>query len=244
MLKNLNNLPLRTKAIAFAIALGTIPVVLVGITNYFSSIQKSRQAATQSQEDLTAALADKMARFMFERSGDVQVLSNLPILSNPEKTKEIPLQQKQSILNNFMRIYATYDSIAVADITGKTILQTTGETVNGLGGQDYFKKALATKQAVISPPTKSSTNGKYYIFLAAPIVNVNTNTITGVVRTRVPVDNLDPIAKASTALSANNQSSDYYLIDADGKFFAAGAKNHVGRYAKKDFASFAGLQAK
>ena len=56
MLKNLNNLPLRTKAIAFAIALGTIPVVLVGITNYVSSVQRSRQAATQAQENLTAAI--------------------------------------------------------------------------------------------------------------------------------------------------------------------------------------------
>ncbi len=244
MLKNLNNLPLRTKAIGFAIALGTIPVLLVGITNYASSVQQSREAATQAQENLTAATADKVARFMFERNGDIQVLANLPILANPEKTAGITLQQKQGVLDKYMKIYTVYDSIAVADTTGKTILQTTGEAITGLGERDYFKAAIATGKSVIAPPRKSKLNGKYYVFIAAPIVNVNTNKITGVVRTRIPVDNLDPIAASTATLSENNQAatSEYHLIDAEGKFFAAEEKNQIGRDAKKDFKSFAKLQ--
>ncbi len=245
MLRNLNNLPLRTKAIAFAIALGTTPVLVIGITNYTSSVQKSRQAATQAQENLAAAIADKVGLFMFERYGDIQALANLSILANPEKTAEITPQQKQAVLDKYMKIYGSYDSIAVADITGKPILQTTGEAVSGLGEQDYFKAALQTKQSVIAPPRKSKLNGKYYVFLAAPIVNVNTNKIIGVVRTRIPVDILDPIAQASTStLSGSNRAttSEYHLIDANGKFFAAAEKNQIGRDAKKDFASFAQLQ--
>ncbi|MBW4665389.1 MAG: methyl-accepting chemotaxis protein [Chroococcus sp. CMT-3BRIN-NPC107] len=245
MLKTLNNLPLRIKAITFAIALGTIPVLLVGTTNYVSSIQKSRQDATHAQENLTTATADKVARFMFERNGDIQVLANLPILANPEKTAGVTPQQKQAVLDKYMKIYGAYDSIAVADVTGKTILQTTGEVISGLGERDYFKAALATKKSVIAPPRKSKLNGKYYVFIAAPIVNVNTNKITGVVRTRIPVDNLDPIAKASTATLTGNKraaASEYHLIDAEGKFFAAEEKNQIGRDAKKDFASFATLQ--
>ena len=65
------------------------------------------------------------------------------------------------------------------------------------------------------------------------------------VQTRIPVDNLDLIVKGTTATSlANNQTaaSEYHLIDADGKFFAAEEKNQIGRDAKKDFASFATLQ--
>lgn len=244
MLQKLNDLPLRTKAIALAIALGTIPVLLVGITNYVSSVQKSRQAATQSQENLTAAVADKVARFMFERNGDIQVLANLSILANPEKTAGITPQQKQAVLDKYMKIYATYDSIAVANVTGKTILQITGEAITGLGEQDYFKAALQTKQSVIASPRKSESNGKYYVFIAAPIVNTNTNQITGVVRSRIPVDNLDPIAQVNTStLSKNTQVVvESHLVDADGKFFAAQEKQQIGREAKKDFASFARLQ--
>jgi Methyl-accepting chemotaxis protein (MCP) signalling domain/Cache domain len=244
MLKNLNNLPLRTKAIAFAIALGTIPVVLVGITNYVSTVQRSREAATQSQENLTGAIADKVAWFMFERYGDIQVLANLSILANPEKTAGVTPQQKQAVLDKYMKIYGVYDSIAVADITGKTILQTTGEAISGLGERDYFKEALETKQSVIAPPRKSKLNGKYYVFLAAPIVNVNTNKITGVVRTRIPVDNLDPIVKARAfSVSGKNQAVvEYHLVDAKGQFFAAAEKNQIGRDAKKDFKEFATLQ--
>ncbi|WP_009632239.1 methyl-accepting chemotaxis protein [Synechocystis sp. PCC 7509] len=244
MLRNLNNLPLRTKAIALAIALGTIPVLLVGTTNYISSIQKSRQAAEQAQENLTTALADKVGQFMFERHGDIQVLANLPILSNPEKTSGITPQQKQAVLDKYMKLYAVYDSIAVADLTGKTILQTSGEAISGLGEQDYFKAALETKQSVIAPPTKSKLNGKYYVFLASPIVNANTNKITGVVRTRIPVDNLDPIVKVSnsTVDGSSQTAAEYHLTDANGKFFAAAEKDQIGRDAKKDFASFAQLQ--
>ena len=244
MLKNLNSLPLRTKAIAFAIALGTIPVVLVGITNYVSSVQRSRQAATQAQENLTAAIANKVGLLMSERNRDIQVLASLPILANPEKTAGITPLQKQVVLDKYMKIYGVYDSIAVADISGKTILQTTGEAISGLKEQEYFKAALETKQSVIAPPRKSKLNGKYYVFIAAPIVNVNTNKITGVVRTRIPVDNLDPIVKASAFTSSENKqaAAEYHLVDAEGKFFAAEEKNQIGRDAKKDFKKFATLQ--
>ena len=139
MLKNLNNLPLRTKAIAFAIALGTIPVVLVGITNYVSSVQRSRQAATQAQENLTVAMADKVGRFMLERSGDIQIIANSSILANPEKSLGITLQQQQALLDRYVKLYGVYDSIAVGDTTGKTILQSTGQAVTGLG-EPYSSK--------------------------------------------------------------------------------------------------------
>ncbi|KJH71368.1 methyl-accepting chemotaxis protein [Aliterella atlantica] len=247
MLKDLNNLPLRTKAIAFAIALGTVPVLLIGITNYISSVQQSRQALADAKESLAATLGDKVGRFMFERYGDVQVLANLSILANPEKTSGITPQQKQATLDRYMNIYGVYDSIAVADVSGRTILQTTGEAISGLGEQDYFKAALQTKQAVISPPNKSPSNGKYYVFIASPIVNVNTNRVTGVVRTRIPVENLDAIARidASTLSESSKAAAaaEYHLIGPDGKFFVATEKEQIGRDAKSDFSKFAQIQA-
>lgn len=247
MLKNLNELPLRTKAIAFAIALGTIPVLLIGVTNYISTVQQSRQAATDAQENLTADIGDKLGRFMFERYGDIQVLANLSILANPEKTASITPQQKQAVLNNYMKIYGVYDSIAVADLSGKTILQTTGEAINALGAQDYFQQVMQTKQPVVTQPQKSQIDGKYYVFLAAPVVNVNTNRVTGVVRTRIPVNNLDAIAHIdASALSESSKAAadaEYHLIGPDGKFFAAAEKNQIGRDAKSDFSSFAQMQA-
>lgn len=247
MLKNLNNLPLRTKAIAFAIALGTVPVLLIGITNYFSSVQQSRKEAISAQENLAADVGNKVGRFMFERYGDIQVLANLPILANPEKTAGITPQQKQAALDKYAKIYAVYDSIAVADVSGRTILQTTGETISNLGEQDYFKAALKTKQVVIAPPTKSPADGKYYVLLAAPIVNVNTNKITGVVRSRIPANNLEQLLQVDESTLSDSSklaaSAEYHLIGSDGKFFAAQEKQQIGRDAKSDFASFAQMQA-
>ncbi|MDZ4872723.1 MAG: hypothetical protein CLLPBCKN_002119 [Chroococcidiopsis cubana SAG 39.79] len=54
---------LTTKAIAFSIALGTLPAMAIGVSNYISASNNYRQNAIQSQESLTFSLADKVGRF-------------------------------------------------------------------------------------------------------------------------------------------------------------------------------------
>lgn len=238
---------LTAKAIAFSIVLGTLPALAIGVSNYISASNNYRQNAINSQESLTFSLADKIGRFMFERSGDIRVVSRLPILNNPEGTKGITQQQRQNVLDGFLKIYGVYDSIAVMDLSGKVILRTTGETSTNLADRDYFKEVMRTKQPVIIEPRKSST-GEVAVFLAAPIINVNTGKMTGVVRTRMPIKSLDGILneKISNAVQQGQQAGsnkEYHLVNAEGNFFAAKEAEQVGRDAKADLASFAKMQA-
>jgi len=239
---------LTTKAIAFSIALGTLPAMAIGLSNYISASNNYRQNAIESQELLTFSLADKIGRFMFERTGDIRVISRLPILNNPEGTKEITQQQRQNVLDGFLKIYGIYDSIAVMDLSGKVILRTTGETSTNLADRDYFKEVMRTKQSVIVQPRKASI-GEVAVHLAAPIVNVNTGKMIGVVRARMPVKSLDSILNekisnaAQQAQQAGANRKEYHLISSDDKFFVAKEAEQVGHDAKEDIASFAKMQA-
>ena len=238
---------LRTKVTLGAIAFGIIPLLAVGVVDYATSSRNLRQNATDGQESIAISLGDQVGNFMFERYGDVQVLANLPILANPKVRAVTTSQEKQKVLDRFAKIYGVYDSIAVGDLAGNTILQSSGEPVTGLGERDYFKEVIKTKRPVITPPRKSALTGKYSIFLAAPIVDTNTGNVIGMVRTRVPVENLDKIVQAEEARLAEGIKSaafeEYHVIGPDGKFFVAKEKEQIGRDAREDFPPFAGMEA-
>ena len=247
-------LSLKTKATALAIALSTLPVIVIGAGNYYFSSQDVKQDAISAQENLAVSLADRVGSFMFERYGDIQVFSNLPILRNPKVRAVTTLQEKQAVLDRFLELYSsTYDSIAVADLAGNTIMQSSGEPVTDIGKQDYFQEVIKTKRPVITPPTKSALTGEYSVFVAAPIVDTTTGKIIGIVRSRLPGKNLDKIIRQTEETNFSEGSEDtttvrsgveFHLIDGDGKLFAASEKNQVlGEDFRSAIPVFAQMQA-
>ena len=241
-------LSLRTKATALALALGVLPVLTIGTTSYLLAGKDIRNEAFQSQEGLAIALGDEIGRFMLERYGDIQVLANLPTLNNPKGTVGVTPQQKQNALDNIIKAYGVYDSIAVADLSGNVVLET-GESVAKVDYRtiDYFQEAVRTKRPVISRVRKSTTSGKYSVFVAAPVFDVNTGKMIGVVRTRIPATVLDEILRAETNRLTEDARSlaatEYHLVDASGRIFAAQEEEEVGVDAVKELSGFAQMQA-
>ncbi len=94
-------LSLGTKATMLAIAIGTVPVLVIGAIAYNFANKSITQQITQAQEQEAISLGDKINRFMFERYGDIQVLSNLPILNNGEVKNVTTVKQKQAVLRSF-----------------------------------------------------------------------------------------------------------------------------------------------
>ena len=90
---------LKNKALAFAIALGTLPVIVCGSINYYLTYNNIKNSEIKSQESRTNSLSNKVNRFLFERYGDIQIISNLAVLSNPKQTAGFTPQAKQKILN-------------------------------------------------------------------------------------------------------------------------------------------------
>ena len=79
-----NTLSFKTKATLLAIGLGTIPIVATGTFNYLQISSTIDQQTIKTQTARSEAIADKLNRFIFERNGDIEVLSALPLFTDPK----------------------------------------------------------------------------------------------------------------------------------------------------------------
>ena len=229
---------LKAKAVALAIALGTLPVLGIGATAYHFANRSITEQVLESRKAKAVALADKVNSFMFDRYGDIQTLASLPVIADPRVNKLIPLQQKQEALDRFLQNSKIYNSIAVADLAGNTVLQSEGEPVTGLGERDYFREVLKTDRPVITNPRKSALTGDWSIFVAAPVKDVITGKTIGVIRSRLPVEYL-----AEKIKNLETGGEQYDVIDAEGKLFIAHNPADVGKEIQLEYPVFTQLRA-
>ncbi|WP_341525455.1 methyl-accepting chemotaxis protein [Nostoc sp. UHCC 0302] len=232
----LNNLSLNTKATVAAIALSTIPVLGIGAIAYSFANKSITQQITQSQEAEAAGLSDQVNRFMLERYADIQVLSNLPFLTNYNIKASTSKQEKQVVLNRILEANKAYDSIAAFDREGNLIVQSTGEALDNHKDRKYFKEALQENIAVISNPETAKNTGLVSIYVATPFKNTVTGQTIGVVRARMPLKSLDEVIKN---YATNGQK--YYLLDASGRVFLTPQKQVLGKEAKLEYPNLAKL---
>ncbi|MBE9093476.1 methyl-accepting chemotaxis protein [Tychonema sp. LEGE 07203] len=247
MIKKSKNWSLRIKAVVFAIALSTIPVILTGAMTYLFATENLTDCVIKYQESRAISTANEVSNLLFERYLDVQNLASLGILNDPRVSKTTSTSQKQALLDKYVKQGEGYDSIAVADLQGNTILQSSGEPITDLGKRDYFQEVIKTNRPTIVQPRKSFINGEYAIFAAAPVVDINTGKTIAVIRTRTPTsyleqsfdENQDKLTKDSEGF----KQEEYLLVDGNGKFFLATQTNDVSRDARLEFSAFPEMQA-
>ncbi len=202
-----NNVSFKTKATVVAIALGVLPIAAVGTLNYLQIRAANEQQTARTQSERATLIADRVGRFMFERNGDVETLSSLPIFADPKVSAVALPQSKNLLLDRFVSSYQVYDSIAAFDVNGNPIAQSQGKPVGNHLDRPYIQAALKGK-TVISSPEISKTTGKYVIHLAAPIKDLASNQIIGVVRTRIPLEKFELAVQGFTS-----KTQDYHLLD-------------------------------
>jgi hypothetical protein len=204
-----NQFSFKTKVRLLTIALGVTPIVAIGALNYFQIRTASEQQTIHAQKLRAQAVADKLNRFLFERYGDIQVLSTLPIFSNPKFSANTSVADKENLLDRYVASYQVYDSIAVFDLQGKRIYQSKSEPLTqNHSDRPYFQAALKTGKAVISDPTFSKYTGKAVVFFAAPIKDSTTGKIIAVIRSRTPIDRLQiPLQDFATKIQ------DFHILD-------------------------------
>jgi methyl-accepting chemotaxis protein PixJ len=229
-----NKLSFKTKATLLAIALGLTPLAVVGTLSYLQISNTIQQQIVKSQTDRATAVADKLNRFAFERNGDIEILASLPIFTNSKVAATTPLAAKATTLNQYVKIYQVYDSIAAFDITGNLIAQSAGESLTKINHlkRQYFQDVLKTGKTVISEPEPSRYTGKMSVFFAAPIKDITTGQIIGVIRSRVPVERLEvPIKDFATKFQ------DYHILDRkSNKVFISSNGNYTNQPETSDMA--------
>jgi twitching motility protein PilJ len=220
----LKGLSLKTKATFLAITIGVLPVAAIGATAYFVANQSITQQIKEVQKTLAEDMDDNMSRFMFERYGDIQAISNLSILKDPKVQAVVTLQEKQAVLTRYAAIYGVYDSIAAFDLNGNVLVQSQGKTISNHFNRAYFQEVLKTKKPVISQPEVSKSTGKVVIHFAAPIINTASGQMIGVVRSRMPIEKLNDVVKVY-----GKDGNEYLISDSFGKIFLSSNPAEVGQ---------------
>ena len=205
---------IRIKTTFLAIAIGTIPALVLGSLAYhFANKSIVREIVAAKQETATE-VADKVAFYMRERYGDIQIMANLSILTNPQLRSQTTTEDKQLALDQFIQAYTIYDSIAAFDLQGNVIAQSTGKPLPNHRDRSYFQAALKTNSSILSQPIVSKSSGISAVYLAAPIKDNPTGKIIGILRARMPVKYLRDVI-----LAGGTEKN--YLLDNQGAIFAA-----------------------
>ncbi|MEP0833603.1 methyl-accepting chemotaxis protein [Microcoleus sp. AS-A8] len=215
---------LRTKAAILAISLGTIPVLLTGVTGYYFAGQSMNRQITSNKVQRAVGVEDKVKRFIRERYGDILVLSTNAIFTNPSVSKNTTLAEKQQQIDFFLESYKVYDSIALFDLKGNVLIQSKGEPLPNHSDREYFQTVLKTNQPVISNPQTSQSSDRYVIQFAAPVKDQVTGKTIAILRMRMPMESLDELIK-----NFNTEGDEYYLIDSSSNLIFIGSEKKKER---------------
>lgn len=218
---------LRTKATAVAIALGTVPVMLTGVTSYYFANQGITEQISSNKISRAVGADDKVLRFMRERYGDIQSMSRRNFLKDAVVSKTLSFADKEEELNLLIKDSRVYDLISVVDLKGNVILKSKSAPLPNQADREYFQAVLKTDQAVITNAIipKVSTNPEVPVInIAAPVKDSATGKTIAIVRARMPVASLDELMK-----NFGTNGDEYYLVDSSNQ------KIFLGSDKKKEF---------
>ncbi|MER3491577.1 MAG: chemotaxis protein [Mastigocladus sp. ERB_26_2] len=228
-------LSLGTKATVLAIAIGTLPVLGIGVLAYQITKNSVQNKASQLQQSQAEGLADKVNRFMVERYGDIQFISNLPMLVDAQIRANTSPQEKQAILDRIIETRIVdgsriYESIAVYDLNGNLILKSQADSIANVKNRDFFKTVQQSDRPYISQPEVSPTTKKNSIYIAAPVKENDTGNTIAIARVRMPVEPLEDLARSYT-----KTVEEYFFLDNSGKIFIASEPDHLNSNIKTDY---------
>ncbi|NJR73886.1 MAG: hypothetical protein HC773_09900 [Scytonema sp. CRU_2_7] len=147
----LQRLSLGTKATLLAIAIGTLPVLAIGVLAYLFASNSLTNKISQTQQAEAEGLADKVNRFIIERYNNIQLISNLSIFTN-SKVDTFSQKEKQALLNQFVDTHKVYDSIAVLNLNGDVIAQSQGDLIPNQSSSQDFQAVRQNDRFYISQP--------------------------------------------------------------------------------------------
>ncbi len=221
---------LRVKVTAAAIAIGAIPVVLIGSVAYFATDVQFKHQLYQNEQINAKDMKDKFFSFMKERAGDVDVLTHLATFTDPKFRDKLTRVEKEEILNRFARTYALYDSIAVFDLKGNVLAQSQSEVLPNHSDRDYFQEVLKTDRLFITEPRRSETSAGVNLFMAAPIKDDVTGKTVAILRTRIPIQVLQDVFNVEAS-----RQQPFYFVDAAGQIAVSDQEKAIGKKLEEEY---------
>lgn len=224
---------LQTKTLIASLAIGTIPLFLLGSISYIAIDNTIRQKVNQQEEAKAQELQEKLVLYLRERYGDIEVLASLKIFSNAKLREIVSTKQKEEVLDAYVKAYQSYDSIVVTDLKGNVLFKAGDATIPNLADRNYFQKVLKENRPLLTDPQISQVTGVLSLFAAAPIKDDATGQTIGIVRTRLPFSIIQQFFQ-----SKSTQSQYFYLKDSLNKIVASNQKEFILKNFEEVFPNF------
>lgn len=221
---------LRTKATIIALAIGTLPVLAIGSSAYFAANQKIEEQVLQYEASDGFDLEDKLNLFVSQRYDDVQAMAKLDAFSNSKVRDVLTREDKNEILNSYLKTYPIYNSVIVYDLQGNVLAQSQGDVTPNYLNFDYTQAVLKTDRAFISEPRISTANGVFSFFAAAPIKDKVTGKTIAIVRTRIPMTVIQTVLGIKAS-----RGQRFYLTDSNGQIVAADRSDLLQKKLAEEF---------
>ncbi|MEL6579951.1 MAG: methyl-accepting chemotaxis protein [Cyanobacteria bacterium J06621_12] len=208
----------KTSVILIGVALSSS--IGIGTVAYILANKTIAAQTNQTEQAKSYELTKQLALFMRDRYSDIEAMSHMAILTDYDLRNNTTKAQKQQVLAKFLQAYPMYNSIAVFDIKGDLLVNDTGKDTSNKKNKPYFKEALRTGKPFIGQPRYSSGSGFFAVYISSRIKDTKTGETVGVIRARIPVENIQNIISAGKSDSA-------YLLDKEGQIFSTSNKQDL-----------------
>ena len=246
----------------------TIPAIALGIAAYQGGSGLLLNKVKQSQKSEAIALAKATGSFLQQQTADLEVLKTLlvstevgqntlqntvqnpatfnldnktikPLASLPLAQQRQYKQQLTNRLNLYNQAYPQYTSIALFNVTGELLAQSTNSKVLQTLNPNVLSKVTAADNVLIG----NSIVGKdsAYLYAVTSIKSSISQKVSMVLQVEIPVQTL-----ASTLTNTgitNTGSSNFYIIDSSNKYIASSQPVTIGEDASADFAMLSELRS-
>ena len=119
------------KAKTSLILTGIALISSIGISTvaYMLADKTIRQQTNRAEQAKSYEMTNQLALFMHDRKADLEAMSNIAVLADPELRANSTPQQQQNVLAQYLKAYRNiYNSIAVYDINGDHWVNDTGKS--------------------------------------------------------------------------------------------------------------------
>lgn len=211
---NLKSRSIKLKLLMYFIVVSVILLLSIGLLFFKSNKTAVKDSKNKELKTLGEETGNKVERFLFERYGDIQVMSASPVLTREDFSDNTKLEYIKSVRN----AYKTYDYILTTDKDGKV------RVVSGdISGDQNYKKWISyvlkgnifVSDFIYLPERKN-----YVIYFLAPLTN-SKGVINGVVVERVNFESIGNIVEN-------------VKLDNSGYAYLSSATGNTMFYPKKD----------
>jgi signal transduction histidine kinase len=214
------------------VLLGAVLVLLVVMGGVI--VQSLRQlllsGAGERLAVTAAAITEKLDRALFERQGDIQILTRV---AAGQERDPVPLS---AFLGEFRDLYSFYDWVGVMDAQGRVIAATEAADIGrSLASAEWFEAARAGGQAQVLDAVrlpKPGTLDRPGVMFAMPLVGRD-GAFRGAVATHIALDKVDDLINETIVTLLVQQGTgarvEYQLIRADGELLADSVLREEGR---------------